>query len=39
MYDYSKVNYSGYTNKVEIICPVHGSFFQTPREHLSGAGC
>lgn len=38
-YDYSKVNYTGYNSKVEIICPIHGSFFQTPREHLRGAGC
>lgn len=38
-YDYSKVNYTGNKNKVEIICPQHGSFFQTPDSHLSGRGC
>ena len=25
--------------KIEIICPIHGSFFQTPTSHLSGSGC
>ena len=25
--------------KVEIICPTHGSFFMTPRNHLNGHGC
>jgi hypothetical protein len=34
-YDYSKVNYVTARTKVEIICPVHGSFFQTPNAHLS----
>lgn len=33
-YDYSKVAYSGVNNKVEIICPVHGSFFQSKRLHI-----
>lgn len=38
-YDYSKVKYTGTVDKVEIVCPVHGAFWQTPRGHLSGAGC
>lgn len=38
-YDYSKVNYVNTDTKVEIICPVHGSFWQTPHDHLSGHGC
>lgn len=38
-YDYSKVNYVGMDKKVEIICPVHGSFFQTPSGHASGKKC
>lgn len=39
-YDYSKVNYVNYGTNVEIICPIHGSFFQTPSNHLSyKAGC
>lgn len=38
-YDYSKVEYLGSKQKVEIICKKHGSFFQTPNGHLSGEGC
>ena len=38
-YDYSKVNYINNITKVEIICPEHGSFFQTPSLHKSGSGC
>ena len=38
-YDYSRVNYVGATVKVEIICPEHGSFWQTPANHLNGKGC
>ena len=38
-YDYSKVNYTGILNKIEIICNEHGSFFQSPRKHLLGHGC
>jgi hypothetical protein len=38
-YNYSKVVYSNSNNKVEIICPIHGSFLQTPSMHLSGQGC
>lgn len=38
-YDYSKVNYININTKVEIICSVHGSFFQTPTAHLNGQGC
>ena len=34
-YDYSKVNYINSKTKVEIICPIHGSFWQTPNNHLS----
>lgn len=33
-YDYSKVVYKGINVKVEIICPFHGSFWQTPNAHL-----
>lgn len=32
-YDYSKVNYIDNKTKVEIICPIHGSFFQFPGNH------
>lgn len=38
-YDYSKVQYTNQHTKVEIICKEHGSFFQSPNEHLSGKGC
>lgn len=39
LYDYSKVKYYTCYNKVEIICEEHGSFLQTPSNHLSGNGC
>jgi hypothetical protein len=38
-YDYSKVNYVSSLIKVEIICPIHGSFWQTPGNHSSKKGC
>lgn len=39
-YDYQLVTYENIRTKVEIICPVHGSFLQTPDSHLhSGCGC
>ena len=38
-YDYSNVDYKNAKTKVEIICPVHGPFEQTPDSHLSGRGC
>lgn len=38
-YDYSKVKYAGYENKVCIICPEHGEFWQTPDHHVHGHGC
>jgi hypothetical protein len=38
-YDYSKTNYIRSNKKVEIICPIHGPFWQRPNDHLSGCGC
>ena len=38
-YDYSKVNYVNTHEKVCIICPEHGEFWQTPHDHLRGNGC
>lgn len=38
-YDYSKVEYINSQTKVEIICPIHGSFFQKPNDHLMGHSC
>ncbi len=39
LYDYSRVNYTGWAIKVEIVCKKHGSFSQTPGKHLLGQGC
>lgn len=33
-YDYSKVEYHSIDKKVSIICPVHGEFKQTARDHI-----
>jgi len=38
-YDYSKVEYKDSHTKVEIICPKHGSFHQSPTNHLRPCGC
>lgn len=39
-YDYSKVKWVNSHTPVEIICPNHGSFFQTPKNHsVCGYGC
>lgn len=38
-YNYSTSAYKNSKTKIEIICPKHGSFFQTPNDHLSGKGC
>lgn len=38
-FDYSKSVYNGSHKKIEIICAKHGSFWQTPTNHFSGAGC
>lgn len=31
--------YKGYKYKVPITCPIHGTFYQTPKEHVKGKGC
>ena len=33
-YDYSKVEYNNCKEKVCIICPIHGEFWQTPTGHI-----
>ena len=33
-YDYSNVKYINNSTKVEIKCPIHGSFYQTPVAHI-----
>lgn len=38
-YDYSEVEHTSLEQKVEIICPKHTWFFQTPHSHLRGEGC
>lgn len=38
-YDYSKFNYQSNKTNGEIICPIHGSFWQHPLTHLHGSGC
>lgn len=38
-YDYSHVVYKGNKPKVKIVCPEHGSWMQTPSNHLTGFGC
>ena len=38
-YDYSKVIFSKMKEKVCIICPEHGEFWQTPQKHINGQGC
>lgn len=34
-YDYSKTVYRRSTEKVEIVCPIHGMFFQRPENHVN----
>lgn len=38
-YDYSKVEYKNSREKVCIICPEHGEFYQNSAGHLTGYGC
>jgi predicted RNA-binding Zn-ribbon protein involved in translation (DUF1610 family) len=33
-YDYSRVEYVNENTNVEILCPVHKQFFQTPKNHI-----
>ena len=38
-YDYSKTKYLSAKDKVCIICPEHGEFWQEASSHISGCGC
>lgn len=38
-YDYSQTIYSKMEEKVKVICPKHGEFWQRPYDHLHGHGC
>lgn len=40
IYDYSLTEYGNNSDeKVAIVCKIHGVFYQTPHDHLSGRGC
>lgn len=38
-YSYEKVKYINNHTDIDIICPIHGVFQQTPKNHLNGNGC
>lgn len=38
-YDYSRTEYKDMRSKIEIICPIHGSFYQQAQSHILGHGC
>ncbi len=38
-YDYSKVVYTYAKSDIEIICPIHGAFYQSAFKHKTGQGC
>ena len=38
-YNYSSSIYKNYRTKLQILCNLHGSFWQTPARHLDGYGC
>jgi hypothetical protein len=38
-YDYSSSQYINCCSKLEIICPIHGVFWQVAQDHLGGHGC
>lgn len=38
-YDYSGTVWTGTKGKLEIVCPEHGPFLQSPEKHLEGCGC
>ena len=38
-YDYSRVRYYSQYDKITIICPKHGEFYQTPKNHWNGQTC
>lgn len=39
VYDYSLVDYTSAHDKVSIVCPRHGTFWQIANDHLQGNGC
>lgn len=38
-YSYDRFRYESMNRKGEIVCQKHGSFYQTPSNHLRGTGC
>ena len=36
---YDETEYNGYHRKVKLICPIHGEFWQLPKDHLRGSSC
>lgn len=38
-YDYTKAEYTNSQKHINIVCPVHGTFAQTPTRHMAGRGC
>lgn len=38
-YEYYLVELEDYKKNVKIVCPIHGVFEQSPRNHLQGYGC
>lgn len=38
-YNYNKAVYVNNSTPIEIVCPIHGSFWQNPASHVRGAGC
>lgn len=38
-YTYNKATYVKDKAPMEIFCPIHGAFYQTPKRHLLGQGC
>lgn len=39
LYDYSRSVYGGANKPIEVICPLHGSFYPTPYNHKKGSKC
>lgn len=38
-YDYSKTNFKGTLNHINVVCPIHGEFSILLKSHINGAGC
>lgn len=38
-YDYSLTEYNKHSEKIKIICPIHGLFHQRAGHHIQGRGC